>query len=120
MRQRFLLSHAGQSNDLTIQEYAVVDKEVGKKMGPIVQEDDYSFLCEETYDGAVISGAIAKGRDALMRTLRTPNMFPTSDQMVKIVESVIALYDEDEENQSVEIFFDDVDFLMAEAEEALP
>jgi hypothetical protein len=110
MRQKYLISQAGDNNDLTIKEYAVVDKEIKKKSTPIVQEENYSFLCEEIYDGTVIISSISKGQDSLIRTLRTRNLFPIGALMDKIAESVIALYDDDEE-QAVELLFDDVEVL---------
>ncbi len=110
MRQKYLISQASDNNNLTIKEYAVVDKEIKKKSTPIVQEENYSFLCEEIYDGTVIISSISKGQDTLIKALRTRNLFPIGEHMNKIAESVVALYDDDEE-QSVELLFNDVDLL---------
>ena len=115
MRQKFLISQAGDSNNLTIKEYAIVDKEIKKKSMPVVQEDNYSLLCEEIYEGTVIISAISKGYDSLVRTLRTPNLFPIGEHMQKIAESVIALYN-DADEQTLELLFDDVDMLETESE----
>lgn len=118
MRQKYLISQDDSTHHLTIKEYAVVDKEVKKKSLPIVQEDNFSFLCQEVYDEEIVVRSIAEGPEALTRTIRTNNLFPTSEQMHKIIASVTALYEDKDGNQSIELLFDDADLLVTNTEEA--
>jgi len=50
------------------------------------------------------------GREAVIGTLRTNNLFPIKPYANKIAESVMALY-KSANDDSTELFFDDVDLL---------
>ena len=76
----------------------------------MLQNGDFTLLCEETYESEIIVSSISKGMNVLVAMLRTQNMFPIEPYATKIAESVIALYNSSE-NGSVELFFDDVNLV---------
>ena len=106
MRQRYHLTKEGIADDLVIREYAVIGKEKKRTLDWRPANDDYVFIYQENYDGDAIKTSIAKGKDYLIATLRTDNLFPTGQIAVCIADSVIELY-LFPEDQSVELSFDD-------------
>jgi hypothetical protein len=96
MKQKYSILKDDKKNKLIIREYAELDKEI------------LSLLCEEIYDNESIETAIAKGKETLISTLRTKALFPISIYAEKIAEAVINMY-EHENDQSVELFFNDRD-----------
>ena len=54
--------------------------------------------------------------EPLIATLRTPNMYPIERYAVQMAEEVVDLY-KSKETDSKEIFFDDLDILIAERED---
>ena len=103
MKQKYSIFKDVKENKLIIREYAELDKEI------------LSLLCEEIYDNESIESAIVKGKETLISTLRTKALFPISMYAEKIAESVINMY-ELENDQSVELFFDDLDIFSKERE----
>ena len=118
MRQKFLIFQDGKNDDLKIREMAVIDKDLQRIASPLLREDHYSVLCEESYKATAITEAIAKGTPALMTAIRTPNLFPVEPYCAKIAESVEALYASKTE-RSVELIFDDADLVAAPEEEGV-
>ncbi|MBU0698380.1 MAG: hypothetical protein KKE59_02975 [Proteobacteria bacterium] len=112
MRQKYVISRNGAKNKLKIMEYAIIDKNLKKVASSMLQKENFSFLCEETYESEIIVSSISNGMNALVAILRTHNIFPIKPYATKIAESVIALYDSSEDG-SVELFFDDVDLMSA-------
>lgn len=110
MRQKFMLFQDPSTNVLKIREYAILDKSLKKVQTALLRPEHYALLCEETYDGERIVDGISRGREALMGTLRTGNLFPIQPYARKIAESVAALY-EDAGRTSAELFFDDVELV---------
>ena len=104
MKQKFLILKDEDKNELIIREFAELDKE------------NFSLLCEETYDNKTIESAIEKGKRLLISTLSTKNMYPPGLYADKIAESVMAIYSS-ESDQSVELFFDDIDLVREVKEE---
>ena len=98
MKQKYSILKDDKKNKLIIREYAELDKEI------------LSLLCEEIYDNESIETAIAKGKETLISTLRTKALFPISIYAEKIAEAVINMYEHDND-QSVELFFNDRDIL---------
>ena len=101
MKQKYSILKDDKENKLIIREYAELDKEI------------LSLLCEEIYDNESIATAIAKGKETLISTLRTKALFPISMYAEKIAEAVISMY-EQENDQSVELFFNDRDIFSKE------
>lgn len=110
MRQKYVISRDGVKNKLKIREYAVIDKNMKKVESSMLQNESFSFLCEETYESEMIMSSISEGMNALVAILRTHNIFPIEPYSTKIAESVMGLYNSSEEG-SVELFFDDIDLV---------
>jgi hypothetical protein len=110
MKQKFLITLDEKTNQLSIEEYAVLERTYKYSNVSNIEKDNYSFLYKETYDSGVIESAISEGKDALISILRTPNMFPIESYINEMAKSVIDLYGP-EHNLSVELVFDDKDLL---------
>ena len=108
MRQKFIIIQ-DDSSKLRIREYAVIGRNLKNVNSEMLREDDYDFLCEETYDRATIQTSIAQGMGALIATLRTINLFPIEPYAAKIAESVMDM-GRSGEAASVELFFNDVEW----------
>ena len=104
MKQKYLIFKNDEKTKLIIKEFAELDKEM------------FSFLCEETFDDESVKSAIAKGKDALIETLRTKNLFPIGIYAKEVAAAVVKMY-ESGNDQSVELLFDDHDLLKEEQEE---
>ncbi|MCP4346994.1 MAG: hypothetical protein GY795_15880 [Desulfobacterales bacterium] len=101
MKQKYTISMDGEKNEMTIREYAELDKEL------------LSLLCEETYNSDDIRDSIAKSKEALIVALRTQNMYPPFSYINKIAGSVMELYNSGS-SEPIDIFFDDMEFLTRE------
>jgi hypothetical protein len=110
MRQKYVLSRNDAKDKLKISEYAIIDKDLKKVASSMLQKENFSFLCEETYESEIIISSISKGMNDLVAILRTDNIFPIEPYAAKIAGSVMALYNSSEDG-SVELFFDDVDLV---------
>lgn len=106
MKQKYLILRNDKKTALVIREFAELDKEI------------YTCLCEETFDDTVVKLAISKGKDALVSTLRTQNLFPIHEYAEEIAEAVTTFYASDDD-QSVELFFNDHDLLKKDELEPL-
>ena len=113
MRQKFSIQRNDEKDELNIKEYANLDREYKNKFLKLEQEF-FSLLCKETYDKKKIMNAIKKGKENLVLTLRTPNMYPINIYSEKIADSVIGLYDSGN-SRYVELLFDDKEFLGSNA-----
>jgi hypothetical protein len=110
MRQKYVISRNDAKNKLKISEYAIIDKDLKQVVPSMLQKEDFSLLCEETYESEIIVSCASKGMNALVAVLQTHNMFPIGPYSTKIAESVMELYNSSEDG-SVELFFDDFDLL---------
>lgn len=97
MKQKYSIHKDTEKQALVIKEYGELNKEI------------LSLLCEETYPEVVIQGAIKEGKDALIKVLRTRNMYPPGVFANSIADLVITFYGSDGE-QSAEIMLDDKEF----------
>ncbi len=102
MKQKYTIHKDAESKRLIIKEYAELDKEI------------LSLLCEESYKDDQVVSAIQKGTDALVRVLRTRNMYPPSAIVSRIAAAVVSLYDTGNE-QPIDITFDDKELFEKEA-----
>ena len=98
MKQKYSIFYDKENNQLRIQEFAELDKEM------------MSLLCEETYAAESIESAIANGKEALISALRTNNLYPAGIYADKIADAVMELL-KAQERKSIELFFDDLEFL---------
>ncbi|MGA8178507.1 MAG: hypothetical protein WB792_00505 [Desulfobacterales bacterium] len=103
MKQRYTISKNDEKTGIIIKEFAELDKEI------------FSLLCEETYENEIVKAAVANGKDALIQTLRTQNLFPIGIYSEAIAEAVIKMY-EAGDDQPVELTFDDLDLMLKESE----
>ena len=103
MKQKYLILKDDAKKALIIREFAELDKEI------------FSLLCQETYQNEDIKAAIKEGMEALIATLRTPNMYPIGRYAAQIAEEVINLY-KSKEADSKEIYFNDRDILIEDRE----
>ncbi len=104
MKQKYVALLNNESNQLVIQEYAELDKEM------------LSLLCEETYDLETIKAAAQKSRIALIQTLRTHNMYPPGNYIEKIGDAIIEMLVPGA-NTSAELFFEEKDLFNVMDEE---
>jgi hypothetical protein len=110
MLQKFVISHDKTNNRFAIREMAITDKNMANKETSLLRDEDYTFLCEESYNGRKIENSIERGLDDLVATLRTPNFFPIKTYAVKIAESVMALQKSDTDRRTA-LVFDDRDLM---------
>ncbi len=96
MKQKYLIFKNEASGNLTIQEFAELDK------------DMFSLICEETYEAQLIKTAIAEGKTKLIAKLRTPNLYPIAEYADRIADSVMEIYQRNNTEEPVELVFDDV------------
>ena len=108
MRQKFIIENNGTASELSIKEYAILDRENRTKFKESDQES-FSLLCEVVYDNELIMGAIKKGKKSVISAIRTRNMYPILIHAEKIADSVIDVYNM-ENNQPFELWFDDKEF----------
>ncbi len=106
MKQKYIISKDDENKKLIISEYAELDKEL------------FSLLCEETYENNVITNAISKGKDEVISSIRTLNLFPPNLQADKIADAIMLLCDS-QNIQSTEVFIDDAEHLAKEYIELL-
>ncbi len=102
MKHKYKLSKTDQQNKLKIVESAELDKGM------------FTTTCEESYDSEAVLAAIAKGKNSLISTLRTQNLFPPEFFIGKIADSIIEFYDSSEE--SIEITINEIDMMASEDE----
>lgn len=110
MRFKYTISKDAAENRISIREYAVVDKNLNNVSWLMLQENDFSLLCEESYDLPMITVSVSRGVNALISALRTPNLFPIEFYAAKIAESIITVCESDDD-QSVDLLFDEGDLL---------
>jgi hypothetical protein len=105
MKQKYSIHKDTEKQRLVIKEYGELNKEI------------LSLLCEESYAQDVVQAAIKAGKEALVRVLRTRNMYPPGVFANSIADLVIALYGSEGE-QSTEIMLDDKEFFESNEVEA--
>ncbi len=101
MKHKYLITRDEKAQKLVVQEYGELDKEV------------LSLLCEERFDDAVIRESMDSGREALIAVLRTRNLYPPKAYSERIAAAAETLYGS-AENDSIELFFDDLELLSRE------
>ncbi len=106
MKQKYSILKDDAKKELTIREYAELDKEI------------LSLLCEETYDAHKIEADIEKGKEVLVSALRTRNMYPPHNLAGRIADAVISLFNP-EGPSSAELFFDDKEIFIKRPTEDL-
>ena len=110
MKQKYQITKDTKTRQLIIQEYAVLTGTLRRKDFPGAQDDEFSLLCEETYETKSVNKAISEGKSSLIHLLRTKHLFPIGMYMDKIADTVIALFSAKGE-QSELLMFDDKEFI---------
>ena len=104
MQQKYVVELDKEKKQLTIREYAALEKEI------------FSLLYEETYDTGEIEAAIENGENAVLDALRTPSLYPVRPNAKQLVKCVLDLFQADDP-QAIEIFIDEKDFLGRQEED---
>ena len=102
MKQKYQMTRDQEKKILTIREYAELDKDI------------LSPLCEENYPMETIQKAMQEKKEVLIAALRTKNMYPPGVYAERIAAGVSTLLRS--QDQTVELFFDDIELLAAEEE----
>jgi len=113
MRQKYRICQYKNEKTLNIQELVVDEKDTKNISSSMLRDDHFDLVAEQQYDADVIARSATHGCDAMVATLRTPNLFPIAPYAEKIAESVIALT-KDGNDRCVELFFDDNDLFVDE------
>ncbi|MDO9265376.1 MAG: hypothetical protein Q7U02_15515 [Desulfosalsimonadaceae bacterium] len=97
MKQKYAIERNKETGNLTIKEYAELDKGL------------FSLIFEESYPGDVISAAIKEGSGAVISAIRTPSLYPIAEYAEKIAEKIIPLFEDASlPAEPVELVFNDV------------
>jgi hypothetical protein len=115
MRQKYIISRDGPDNKLIIKEYAIIETKVKKPISHQLKREEFTFLCQETYDSKLILSSVSNGSKALIGILRTHNLYPIGPYATAIADAVMTLYNSSE-NGPVELFFDDVELVTVDME----
>ena len=110
MIQKFLIVRDQKNSVLTIKEYAVVDGMTRNVDLQNLTHDTFSFVCKSEYDSKEIEAALSKGKDAVISSIRTNNMYPIGNYAETIAESITDLF-ESEDGHSVEVLFNDIELI---------
>ena len=106
MLQRYDLRLNGDSNRLSIKEFAAIGRKLRKNEHYDPTQESYSLIHEVSYDGDIIRDAISEGQEALISELRTDDFFPIHTCAKIMAEEVTNLFNDHTESV-FEMFFDD-------------
>lgn len=117
MKQKYRIWKNVKEKELHIQEYAVLTADSKKQKFPRLQDEDFSLLCEQTYQADQVQKATALGKDELILLLRNQHFFPIGKYMDLIADTVTTMYaSKDEQHQ--DLIFDDKGILQSELQAA--
>jgi len=111
MKQKYRIWKNVKGENLLIQEYAVLTADFRKQKLPRLQDEDFSLLCEQTYQADEVKNAFTQGKDELILLLRTQHFFPIGLYMDFIADTVISMYTSKGERRE-DLIFDDKEILM--------
>jgi hypothetical protein len=106
MKQKYHIRKDVKAKTLLIQEFAVLAADAGKQKYADIQDDDYSLLCEQSYNAKDVKSATSTGKDDLILLLRNRHFFPIETYMDKIADVVMGMYTAKGE-QYEDLVFDD-------------
>lgn len=98
MKHKYVFSKDTATGELSIKEYAELNKDV------------FTPICETVYEVKQFESALAQGPVALMAEMRTQNFYPPTSFSEKIVLGISDMISSGGQ-EMVEIFCDDADFL---------
>jgi len=97
MKQKYAIERNKETGNLTIKEYAELDKGL------------FSLIFEERYPGEALSAAIKEGPGAVISAIRTPSLYPIAEYAEKIAEKIIETFESETLSaEPVELVFNDV------------
>lgn len=100
MKQKYSITKDMEKQQLIINEYAELDKEI------------MSLLCSQVYDIKTIQEALPRGQEALIQAIRTINFYPPFFYANAIASNVMTILNTDNQDyQPIELIFDDADYL---------
>ena len=106
MRQKYRICQLQKDKTVSIQEFAVIEKDTKNVDSAMLRDNHFDLICEQSYDFETIARSAEEGSERLMATIRTPNMYPIADYAEKIAASVLDLIQDDSQD-CIELFFDD-------------
>ena len=110
MKQKYQITKNTKDRQFIIQEYAVLTGTLRRKDFPGTQDDEFSILCEQTYDAKAVKFAAKDGKPALINLLRTRHLFPIRMYMDRIADTVVGMLAA-KGDQSELLVFDDKEFI---------
>ena len=117
MKQKYRIWKNEKKNELLIQEYAILTADSRKQKVPRLEDEDFSLLCEQTYQSDQVKEATSLGKDELILFLRSQHFFPIGKYMEVIADTVAKMYAAKGE-QHEDLIFDDKGILQSELLEA--
>lgn len=116
MLQRYEISINDAGDNVSIREFAVLERIPKKYEFADPTGENYSLIHEITYESELIRKAMSKGKKALISEIRTHDFFPNQVYAELIADKVIELFDQDN-NPGSDLFIDDQTFIPGEKEE---
>jgi hypothetical protein len=104
MKQKYIIQYGEGKNQLIVREMAELDKGL------------MSVLFEETLELAHLEQAVKSDRNTLINAIRTPSFYPTAPCAEKLADAIKAFI-RAKNTPSVEVIFDDAEFLAKETAE---
>ena len=117
MKQKYRIWKKEKGKKLLIQEYAVLTAESRKQKLPGLQNEDFSLLCEQSYQADEVKKAAARGKDELILLLRSRHFFPIGTHMDLIAGTVANMFASSGEHCE-DLVFDDKEILLGASPEA--
>lgn len=110
MKQKYRIWKNVKKKQLLIQEYAVLTADSRKQKLPSLEDEDFSLLCEQTYQAEEVEKATSLGKDELILYLRNQHFYPIGPYMDIIADAVTTMYAAKGE-QREDLIFDDKEVL---------
>jgi len=117
MKQKYRIWKKAKGKELLIQEYAVLTAQSKKQKLPGLADEDFSLLCEQSYQADEVKKATSQGNDELVRLLRSRHFFPIGTYMNFIADTVTSMY-ASKGDQHEDLIFDDKEILLGTLPEA--
>ncbi len=117
MKQKYRIWKKVKDQELLIQEYAVLTAQSRKQKLPGLVDEDFSLLCEQTYQADEVKKATSQGSEELIRLLRSRHFFPIGTYMNFIADTVTSMY-ASQGDQHEDLIFDDKEVLLGTLPEA--
>ena len=117
MKQKYRIWKKVKGKELLIQEYAVLTAQSRKQKLPGLADEDFSLLCEQTYQADEVKKATSRGKDELILLLRSQHFFPIGTYINLIADTITSMYAA-KGDQHEDLIFDDKEILMGAQPEA--